>query len=68
MDSSELIHKRILDKKWKSLGNRGYIRARDEGENIRRRLEARAEVLPSENSLKVGTGNKGCEQAPSIIP
>ena len=40
MDSSEVIHKRILDKKWKNLEARGISRPKDEMESKQRLKEA----------------------------
>jgi len=41
MDAQEKIHNRILEKKWKSLKERGLTRPKDSEENRKRAKEAR---------------------------
>ena len=40
MDSSSVIHRRILDKKWKALEARGITRPKDEAEKQQRLKDA----------------------------
>jgi hypothetical protein len=40
MDAQEKIHNRILEKKWKSLKERGFDKPKDNEENRKRAREA----------------------------